>query len=115
MEAPRLPSIFKGIRSTTRGSKLKPRYYDPEQEDLENRIAMAQAEYAEYDAEEVRRDIRIQSLIDRKRKKKSLQRGSGTAQLIRLSIILILVLAFFYYIAFYYQEIIFKYLNANPS
>ncbi len=115
MEAPRIPSIFKGIRSNTRGSRLKPRYYDPEQEDLKKRIAFAQAEYAEYDSEEVSRDIRIQSMIDRKRKKTSTKRGAGTAQLIRLSVILILVLAFFYYLAFYYQDILFKYLNANPS
>jgi hypothetical protein len=46
MEAPKIPSVFRGVKQKPNGFNFTPRYYDPAKEELEVRIKEIEREVA---------------------------------------------------------------------
>ena len=97
MQAPRLPSFIRGTRQRPRGLKYKPRYYDPEKEAFEERVAEIRMKYEGQDQESALRKASMQRNIETNRYRRSIA-NNGRSQIIRLGIILLLLIGISFYI-----------------
>lgn len=66
MEAPRIPSVFRGVQKKPRGFNFTPRYYDADKEDLQRRIKFIEKAYAAEQQESEISKARLQMSMERK-------------------------------------------------
>jgi len=97
MEAPNLPTFFKGASRRPRGLRYKPRYYDADKEAYENKKAKILGKMQGREQEAAINALNMERRISNSRFRRKVKKNNSS-QMIRLIIILVLLIGISAYV-----------------
>lgn len=101
MEAPRLPSMFKGAQRQPRGMRYRPVYYNPEQEELREKLKRLRATKEGDELESAMLEARMRHKLENNKRRVHQQSGAK-GRGARLTVILSMLVSLVYYVFKYY-------------